>query len=316
MTRFAIIDFIKNAFAPEGKSFRAGNSTAIPQLKVILNCSILVTVWLPGRICFTITTMKKSLILLTLAGLTVFTGGCVNPDGTQNNTGSGALIGGAFGALAGAVIGGASHNAGAGALIGAAAGAVGGGLIGHSMDQEQNARLQAQAPVTYVRVSQGQPLAVTDVEALAKAGVTEDVIISQIQASHTVYHLSAGDIIELRDAGVTDRVVNYMINTPNTISDGAPPPPSAPPAPVVVQQPPPPATIIVQQDPPPPPADVVVISPGPDYVWVGGEYTWVGANWVWVGGHWGYPPHPHAIWVGGSRWHDGHGWHYTRGYWR
>ena len=29
----------------------------------------------------------------------VLTTGCVNPDGTQNNTGAGALIGGAFGVL-------------------------------------------------------------------------------------------------------------------------------------------------------------------------------------------------------------------------
>jgi len=43
------------------------------------------------------------------------------PDGTQNNTGSGALIGGVFGALTGAAIGGRNHG-GQDALIGAAAG--------------------------------------------------------------------------------------------------------------------------------------------------------------------------------------------------
>jgi hypothetical protein len=48
--------------------------------------------------------------------------------------------------------------------------------------------LRAQAPQTYTRVEQGQPLAVADVKALAKAGVSEDVITSQIQNSHTVYH--------------------------------------------------------------------------------------------------------------------------------
>src|ERR1700679_2146760 len=87
--------------------------------------------------------------------------GCVNPYRTQNNTGSAALGGAAIGAASGAIIGG--RNAGAGALIGGAIGAITGGLIGNSMDQEQNARLRAQAPQTYVRVQQNQPLAIADV---------------------------------------------------------------------------------------------------------------------------------------------------------
>ena len=50
----------------------------------------------------------------------------------------------------------------------------------------------------------------------AKAGISEEVICNQIGNSHTVFRLSAADIIDLRDAGVTDKVVNYMINTAST----------------------------------------------------------------------------------------------------
>jgi outer membrane lipoprotein SlyB len=245
--------------------------------------------------------MKIKVLVWLLSGLAVVLTGCQNPDGTQNNTGSGALIGGALGALTGAVIGG-GRNGGVGALIGAGAGAVAGGLIGNSMDQEQNARLRAQAPQTYVKVDQGQPLQVVDVEALVKAGVSDDVIISQIQTSHTVYHLAASDIIGLRNSGVSDRVINFMINTPATIGAGAGTPTTE--------------AIVVQQPPPVAPVEVVDASPGPDYVWVDGEYDWNGVTWVWVGGHWGYPPRPHAVWVVGRRWHDGYGWHYQHGYWR
>lgn len=241
--------------------------------------------------------MRKHVLVLILAGSAVVLSGCVNPDGTPNNTGSVALFGTALGALTGAVIAG-PRNAGAGALIGAAAGAIGGGLIGHSMDEEQDARLRAEAPQTYVKIDQGLPLEVADVKALARAGVSDDVIISQIQTTRTVYHLSAADIIDLRNSGVTERVVNYMINTPATASAAAP-------APVVVQQPPPAA-----------PADVQVAAPGPGYVWVGGEWTWNGASWYWVGGHWGYPPYPNAVWIPGHRWYDAYGWHYTHGYWQ
>src|ERR1700761_3831064 len=104
--------------------------------------------------------MKKA-VLLSLASLAVLINGCVNPDGTPDNTGSGALAGGAFGAATGAIIGG-PHNAGAGALIGGGGGVSAGGLIGHSWEEEQQARLRAEAPATYVRVDQGQPLLVSD----------------------------------------------------------------------------------------------------------------------------------------------------------
>ena len=243
--------------------------------------------------------MKTQALILVLAGSAVLLAGCQNPDGTQNNTGSGALIGGAAGAITGAAIGG-PRNGGAGALIGAAAGAIGGGLIGNSMDQEQNARLRAEAPETYAKVDQGQPLMVADVKALAKAGVSDDLIISQIQNSHTVYHLNAADIIDLRNSGVTDKVVNYMINTPGTAGGS-----------YAMTQP---AATVVQS--PPPPVEAVTLAPGPGYVWVGGEWAWNGGGWFWTSGNWAYPPYPHAVWIGGRRWHDGYGWHYYRGRWQ
>jgi len=234
-----------------------------------------------------------------MAAATLMTG-CVNPDGSPNNTGTGALIGGAFGALTGAAIGGRGHG-GPDALIGAAAGALAGGLIGNAADREQAARLKAMAPQTYDRVDQGQPLTVADVKALVKAGVTEEVIIAQIQNSHTVYHLSAADIIDLRDAGVTDRVIDCMINSPSTVGASAETTSGT--------------VTYIQQAPPPPPVETVVPAPGPGYLWIGGEWVWNG-GWFWVGGHWAVPPYPHAVWIGARCWHDAHGWHNARGHWR
>ncbi len=244
--------------------------------------------------------MKKQALVYVLAVSAVVLTGCVNPDGTQNNTAGGALLGGAVGAITGAAIGG-PRNGGAGALIGAAAGAIGGGLIGNSMDQEQNARLRAQAPQTYVKVDQGQPLSVADVKALAKAGINEDVIINQIKSSRSVYHLSVADIIDLRDSGVSDKIVNFMINTPSVIGGSS-----------AANS----TTTVVYQAPPPEPVETVVVaSPGPDYIWIGGEWVWNG-RWVWVGGHWGYPPYPHAVWIHGSWSRGPYGWRGARGHWR
>jgi len=241
--------------------------------------------------------MKLNKSIFALSSVAVLLTGCVNPDGTVNNTGSGALIGGTMGALTGAAIGG-HRNGGVDALIGAAAGAVAGGLIGNSMDREQEARLKAQAPQTYARLDQGQPLSVADVKSMAKAGINEDVIISDINSSRTVFHLSAADIIDLRNAGVTDKVINYMIETVSTANSGAQP------------------VVTATQAPPPAPVETVVVAPGPGYLWVGGEWAWQGSGWVWVGGHWMLPPYPHAIWIAGRSWHDRYGWHHARGYWR
>jgi outer membrane lipoprotein SlyB len=242
---------------------------------------------------------KLNTATLAMAASAVVLAGCAYPNGEPNNTGTGMLTGAAVGAASGAVIGG--RNAGAGALIGGAIGAIAGGLIGNSMDEQQREYLQSQSPQTYIRVEQNQPLAVADVKALAQAKVSDDLIISQIRASHTVYHLSAADIIDLRNSGVSEQVVNFMINTPSTIGGTSEVAPAT--------------TTVISQPPPPAPVDTIVAAPGPDYVWIGGDWIWNG-GWVWRAGYWGYPPHPHAIWVRGAWWHDHHGWHRTPGHWR
>lgn len=75
------------------------------------------------------------LAVLALVGASLGAG-CV---GSGPNTQQGAVIGGATGAVAGAVIGNnsGSHNSVAGALIGGAVGAVAGGAIGNSLDHQR-----------------------------------------------------------------------------------------------------------------------------------------------------------------------------------
>jgi len=71
--------------------------------------------------------MKKNIFLLAL--LTLFTVGCVT------KTGTGSLLGGAIGALAGQAIGKDTK----GTLIGAGVGAAVGGAIGNQEDAKDNA---------------------------------------------------------------------------------------------------------------------------------------------------------------------------------
>src|SRR6185312_14069874 len=49
--------------------------------------------------------------------------------------------------------------------------------------------------------------------------------------------------------------------------------------------------------PPPPRHEVIVASPGPDYVWVNGYWGGEPGHYSWVGGHWDRPPHRGSVWV-------------------
>jgi len=235
----------------------------------------------------------KAALAAGLAALVVT--GCYNPNGTPNNTATGALSGGAFGAATGAIIGSASHNAGGGALIGAAAGTILGGLIGNSADQAQQARLRQQYPDTYNRAVIGNPLSLQDVKALSKAGLGDDTIIAQINNSHTIFHLNATDIIDLHAEGVSQKVIDYMINSQNTVSPAA-------------------TSVAVAGPPPAPPVEVVAPIPGPGSIWTNGEWVWNG-GWYWSAGYWALPPYPGAIWIGGYWGRGPHGYVRYGGHW-
>lgn len=58
-----------------------------------------------------------------------------------------------------------------------------------------------------------QPLAQADIVSLTKAGVPDDEIIARIDRTRTVFRLGSEDVIRLRNEGVSDRVVNYMLDT-------------------------------------------------------------------------------------------------------
>ena len=142
--------------------------------------------------------MKKILLVTALLSSLLF--------GCETKTQTGALTGAALGVGAGALIGG-----GSGALIGGAAGAVTGALVGSALDQSERDSMQSQSPRTLRKIDRGDQLSIDDVKNMSKAGVRDDVIISQIQATGSTFTLSASDIIDLKNSGVSQRVINAMI---------------------------------------------------------------------------------------------------------
>lgn len=57
------------------------------------------------------------------------------------------------------------------------------------------------------------PLTQADIISMVKAGVPDEEIINRIDATRTVFRLGSSDVVMLRNEGVSDRVVNYMLDT-------------------------------------------------------------------------------------------------------
>jgi hypothetical protein len=165
------------------------------------------------------------------------------PDYYHNDTASGTFLGGAMGAITGAIIGG-KHHAGQDALIGAGVGAVTGNLLGRSKDANDERRAAQGAAAVGQMNQQAMAMAVTDADVvqMTRAGISEDVIISTMRSRGTRIDLSPQSLIALRQQGVSDRVVMaaQQMGSGSGYAAGAPAY-----GPTVVSEVPPPPAVIV-----------------------------------------------------------------------
>jgi outer membrane lipoprotein SlyB len=131
-----------------------------------------------------------------------------SPDYYHNDTASGTVMGGAFGAVTGAIIGG-KKDRGEGALIGAGVGALTGNLLGRSKDRADERQAAFGAGVAARASQQAAAMAVTnyDLVTMTRAGVSEDVIISTMRSRGAQLDLSPQSLISLKQSGVSDRVL-------------------------------------------------------------------------------------------------------------
>ena len=86
---------------------------------------------------------------------------------------------------------------------------------------------------------------------------------------------------------------------------------------VVVEQPAPAGEVIVETPAalPPPRIEVQPVSPGPEYIWIGGGWEWR-AGWIWAPGHWVIRPRPRAAWAVGHWERHPRGYVWVEGRWR
>ncbi len=174
------------------------------------------------------------------------------------------------------------------------------------------AQNNAQTPDISVVNSTAPALAssVAQVLELSQAKISDGTIISFIQNSQTTYPLAASQIVYLKQQGVSDLVLNAMLNQHPAMAasaQAAPPPAVASSASAEIPSATVPATTYVQSAP----SSVYVIPDTQTYYYDYGYYGYpyyyyppvgvsIGLGWGWYGGYGG--------WHGGyGGWHGGYG---------
>ncbi len=180
----------------------------------------------------------------------------------QSQTQNGATLGGVAGAVIGGIIGKQNDETPEGVLIGGAVGALTGGLIGRAQDNELQ-RQRAYQEQAYARQQQqlyaqqqayaNAGVSLVDVINMTRTGVSETVIMAQLQSRGVQRRLEVSDIISLHQQGVSDTVITAVQAAPLASSRAQAQPRAMEPQ-VVIQQP----SVIVHEQPVFYPSPVVV----------------------------------------------------------
>lgn len=141
--------------------------------------------------------MKKCGLIFFVICVSLILFGC---ESTGQKTKSGALIGAGTGAVVGGIIGHQSGHGLQGAGLGAVLGGLGGALIGNSQDKA----------VPQAEVDNSKQITVLNIVDMKAKEVPDDVIISEIQRTKSVYNLSAETVAYLKKNKVSDKVIDYM----------------------------------------------------------------------------------------------------------
>lgn len=152
---------------------------------------------------------RRSVGLAILMTAMVLAAGCQSPYHSDR----GALMGGLGGAGVGALVGSAVGKTGPGAAIGAGVGALTGAAIGNSLD-EMEARNRALIEQTMQRQVTAGAVTIEDVVAMRNAGVADELIINHIRYHGMVRQLTAQDLIELQQQGLSPAVIKAMQEPP------------------------------------------------------------------------------------------------------
>ena len=141
----------------------------------------------------------------------------------QRRARDGATVGGVAGAIIGGIIGHQNDEVPEGALIGGAVGALAGGLLGNAQEQEIQRQRYYQQQAYYQQQQQyyAQQQAVTrqgvsmaDVVNMARSGLSEHLIVNELQSKGIQKRPAVSDIIALHKQGVSENIITAMQQAP------------------------------------------------------------------------------------------------------
>ncbi|ADG68388.1 hypothetical protein Plim_2563 [Planctopirus limnophila DSM 3776] len=151
---------------------------------------------------------SKWLCCFLLCAVSISQAGCTHMNGTRH----GALAGGTFGAVAGTLVGAATGNPKTGLVAGTVIGTALGASVGHADDVAVSRAVSLETSAqeaAFVHVH-GRAMTEHDVLQMIHAGITDELIISTLADRRGHFQLSPAGIIELRNRGVSDRVIQAM----------------------------------------------------------------------------------------------------------
>lgn len=90
-------------------------------------------------------------------------------------------------------------------------------MLNSYLSAQEKKRLNRNYPQTKVKVEEGRQLSLQDVIRLTKCGIPDEKIIFMIQISKTIFYLTADDRMELRHAGLSNKVIDAMEETGESI---------------------------------------------------------------------------------------------------
>lgn len=161
--------------------------------------------------------LKLLLLSLILFGATSTTGFA------QRRARDSATVGGVAGAIIGGIIGHQNDEVPEGALIGGAVGAIAGGLLGNAQEQELQRQRYYQQQAYYQQQQQyyaqqqavvRQGVSMADVVNMSRSGLSEHLIVNELQSKGIQQRPAVSDIIALHKQGVSENIITAMQQAP------------------------------------------------------------------------------------------------------
>ena len=86
-------------------------------------------------------------------------------------------------------------------------------VIGATLDAQDRKVMERSSPRTVDRMDRNEPLTINDIIKLSQGGVDDDTVINYMKETNSTYNLSQAQIRRLHDAGVSQRITNYMVDS-------------------------------------------------------------------------------------------------------